>query len=243
MQGQLRHAPFERFEGHALEERDRVAVHLAPQRRVEFAEEARSVRVPTPPQVLRQRGEPAVRGHKELADGTGLGHDRCQFGARGHQRLFVVRSEHPRRDCLDDEHALQQATVDERHTEKRPVLILARLAEVLEPWMLHGVSHALRPELLCHQADEALGERHPYAPDAVLPQADGGGEHKIVAIRLEQIDRAHVGAELRLDQPHDTGQRLVGVAGAGDKLADRVGWRESVAVWCHRDLRARLQRT
>ena len=58
---------------------------LAPQHRIELAEQARRVGVPAPPQVLRERAEPLVRRRDELPEGPGLADDRRELRRRPRQ--------------------------------------------------------------------------------------------------------------------------------------------------------------
>ena len=65
----------------------------------------------------------------ELADGARLADDRRQLRAGRRQHPHVVVAERARLGRLHDQHALQDAAVDDRHAEERPIRILARIAE------------------------------------------------------------------------------------------------------------------
>ena len=125
---------------HLLQQHDRIVVALAPQHRVELAEQADRLVVPRPPQVLRQRREPLMHRRDEVADGARLADDRRQLRAGRRQHPHVVVAERARLGRLHDEHALQHAAIDDRHAEERAIRILSRLAEVLEARMLRGVA-------------------------------------------------------------------------------------------------------
>ena len=68
-----------------LQQRDRVVVELAPQHRIELAEQAGRVVVPAPPEVLRQRAQPLVRRRDELPERARLADDRRELRAGRHQ--------------------------------------------------------------------------------------------------------------------------------------------------------------
>ena len=105
------------------------------QHRIELAEQARRVVVPAPPEVLRERRQPLVRGRDELPERARLADDRRELRAGHRQHPHVVGAEGARLDRLHDEHALQQAAIDDRHAEERAVGILAGLGKVLEARM------------------------------------------------------------------------------------------------------------
>ena len=76
-----RRALLELVDRNLLQQRDRVVVELAPQHRIELAEQARRVGVPAPPQVLRQRGQTLMRRRDELPERPRLADDRRQLRA------------------------------------------------------------------------------------------------------------------------------------------------------------------
>ena len=55
VQRQFRRALLERVDGNLLEQRDGIVVQLAPLAGTQLAEEAGRVRIPAPPQILRER--------------------------------------------------------------------------------------------------------------------------------------------------------------------------------------------
>ncbi len=203
VQRELRRPLFELVDGNLLKQGHRVVVERPPEHRIELAEEAGRVRVPAPPQVLRQSPQPLMRGRDELTERPRLGHDRRHLRPGHGQQPHVLGAEGPGLDRLDDEHALQQAAFDDRDAEKRAIRVFARLGKVLEPGMRGGIGDKLRPHALGDQAGQALGQPHADAPDALGAQADGRREHEVGAIGFEQVDRAHVGLEPALDQMND----------------------------------------
>ena len=100
------------------------------------------------------------------------------------------------------------------------VRVLARFREILEARVRGRIGEDLRPDLLGHEAGEALGEPHPHAADAFSTKADRGGKHQVRAIGLEQVHRADVGLEPLLDQMDDVRQRLGRVAALRDEPSD-----------------------
>ncbi len=103
-------------------------------------------------------------------------------------------------DGLNDEHALQEPALDDRHAEEGAVRILASLGKVLVPWMRRGVGDKLRLHALGDEAREPLRQTHADVPDAFGAEAHRRREHQIGAIGLEEIDRTDVGLEPPLDQ-------------------------------------------
>ncbi len=59
-----------------------------------------------------------------------------------------------------------------------------------------------------NQPGQAFAQRHAQNANALGAQADGGGQHQVGAIGLEQVDRAHVGVEAPGNQRHHVHQRL-----------------------------------
>ncbi len=146
--------------------------------------------------------------------------NRRDLRPRHHQHPHIVGPEGPRFDRLDDEDALQQAAIDDRHAEKRAVRILAGFREVLESGMGGRVGEDLRFEPFGDQAGQAFGQPHADAADAVAAQADGGGEHQARAVGLQQVDRADVGLKALLNEMRDVGQRFRRIAVPRDQAAD-----------------------
>jgi hypothetical protein len=80
--------------------------------------------------------------------------------------------------------------------------------------MRHRVGDADRAHSFGDEPCETLGDSHPHAADAFLSQADGCGQNERDAIRIQEVHRAHVGAEPALNQVDDVRQRFGRVAAA-----------------------------
>ena len=93
-----------------------------------------------------------MRRRDELSERARLADDRRQLRRRHHQHADIVGAEDARLDRLHDQHALEQAAIDDRHAQKRAIRIFAGLAEVLEPRVQRGVGDELRPQLLGDEA-------------------------------------------------------------------------------------------
>ena len=124
----------------------------------------------------------------------------------------------PRRQRLHHQRALEHAIVDEGHAQKGLERLLAGFAEVLEARVRLRVVDGDRAQLLGDQPDEPFVEPEAERADALGPQADGGGQDQVHAIRFEQIRGTDFGAETVGDEPHDAHQGLGGVdAGVGKR--------------------------
>ena len=220
VQSERRGALFQLVDRNPSEQRHWIVVDFAPQRGVQFAEEARGVRVPAPPQVLGEGAQSLMCRGDELAERPCLADDRSELAPRHDQHPDIVGAEHARIERLDDEYPLEQAAIDDRHAEKGAIGIFARFLKVLEARMQRGVGEYLRLECFGHEAGEAFAEAHPHAADALRAEADGGRKDQVRPIRLQQVDRADIGFEPLPDEMDDVGQRLRGVAALGNEPAD-----------------------
>ena len=75
------------------------------------------------------------------------------------------------------------------------------------------------------QADQALVGGHADLADGFLVQALGGHQHKAIAFRVEQVDRADLTAHSLAHSLHDNAQRRLEVLGGIyflDNLAQRI---------------------
>ena len=77
-----------------------------------------------------------------------------------------------------------------------------------------------RFELLGDESGQTFREPHADAADAFGAQPDGGCQHKVGAVRFEQVDRTHVGGEPPLNQVDDVAERFGGVAAARCQTTD-----------------------
>ena len=234
VQGELRRALLEMLDGHLVEQGHGVVADLAPRHRIELAEERGRVGVPAPPQVLRQRLEPLMAGRDELAERPRFADDRPQLGAGGLQHAHVRVAERPRFGRLDDQHALEQPAIHDRHAEKRSIRILAGVGEILEPGMRRGIGDALGLEAFGDQTGQALRQAHPDAADAFLPEPDRRREHEIRPIGLQEVDGTDVGREPPLNQVDDVGERFGCVPALRDEPPDLLERPEAFVVGCRR---------
>ena len=235
VEGELRRPLFQLVDGQLLQQRDRVVIELVPQQRIELAKQAGGFRVPGPPQVARERPQPLVRRGDELLEGPRLRHNRRQLRAGHDEHPDIVVAEQPRLDGLDHEDALQHAAIDDGHAEERSIRVLARFAEILEPRVQRRVGDDQRLQLFGHEAGEPLAEPHADAADAFGAKSDRRGEDQGGAIGLEQIHRADVGLEPRLNEVHDVRERFGGVAAPGGQptdLLERPQQRSFAAGFC-----------
>jgi hypothetical protein len=88
---------------------------------------------------------------------------------------------------LHNENTLENATVDERHAQKRVIDLLPGFSEVLKTRVIPGVLHGYRHYLFRDQADEALVERHAQGANASRVETKGRCQHQVRSIRLKQI--------------------------------------------------------
>ena len=217
--------------GSLLQQRDRVVIQLTPASRIEIVEQAAGVLVPAPPQVARERPQLFLRRRDEPVHDAGLADDRRHLDGGRHQRLDLLVGEVARLERLHHQRALQHAVVDERHAEERLERLLAGLAEVLEARVRLRVLDRHRPDQLGDQADEPFVQAEAERADALGPQPHRGGEDQVDAVGLEQVRRAHVGAESLGDEAHDVLERLgwvVAGVGEGAELVERQHFVEVV---------------
>ena len=220
VQAQLRDPRFQPLGREPLQQGDRVVRERAPLPRIEIAEQAGRLRVPAPPQVRRERRQAAMRGRQELAERARFADDGRHLRAGGRQQPHDVLAVGARLHRLQHQHALQQAPIDDRHSDEGVIRILAGFTEVFETRMGRGVFHHLGRQCLADQAREALRQLHADAADAFGPQADRRGQHQRRPVRLEQVHRTHVAREALLDEADDVAECLGRVAAVRDKPAD-----------------------
>ena len=108
--------------------------------------------------------QPLMCRRDELAERPGLADNRRQLRPGRHEHPQFVTAEDARLHCLHDQHALKQSVFDDGNAQERVVRILASFPEILESWMHGRVRDDLRPELLGHQAGQALVEAHRTRP-------------------------------------------------------------------------------
>jgi hypothetical protein len=175
-------------------------VARTPQHGIQIAKEAGAFVVPAPPEIARDSRQTLVHGCDELTNRPRLADDGGELGAGRCNLLYIPGAEGACFSRLHDEHALKHLPIDNRDAQKCPVRVLTRVAKVLESRMGRRVVHHDGPQLFGDQADEALGQTHAHTPDALRPQPDRGRKDQVRAIRLQQVDRAHIGGELPVNQ-------------------------------------------
>ena len=120
VQRELRRALLQVVDRDVLEQGDRVVAHLAPRHRIELAEQCRSYPRPSSTTGSRTSALSFCRaGATNWPKRPGFADDRPELGAGGRQHPHIVVGEDARLGRLDDEHALEQAAVDDRHAQKR----------------------------------------------------------------------------------------------------------------------------
>ncbi|MNN56482.1 hypothetical protein D3C81_1714180 [compost metagenome] len=115
--------------------------------------------------------------------------------------------------------------VDDRRAEEGGVALLAGLGEVAEARVAGGVLEVERLLAGTDQADQALARGHADLADGVLVEALGGHQHEAVALRIEQVHRADLGAHgcaHALDDDRQGGVQIPGGVDLLDDLAQRV---------------------
>ena len=103
---------------HLAQQRHRIVVELAPARRIEIEKNVDRVLIPTPPEVARQGPQPFLDGSDKTRERARLADDRRQLGSglRHHMDFDFVKA--AVLDSLNDEDALQDTPIDERHAKK-----------------------------------------------------------------------------------------------------------------------------
>src|SRR5581483_1856418 len=111
-------APFDAGKRDLAEKRDGVLVELPPARRVQFTEKARGVVVPAPPEITRESPQALLRRSNKSIQRARLTHDRSNLGRRLDKRTDLFFAENSRFDGLHHQYTLQNAAIDQRHTQE-----------------------------------------------------------------------------------------------------------------------------
>ena len=230
MQHQFAGAAFQLGQRNLRQQRDRIVIQLPPAHRIEIAEQAAGIVVPAPPQIARQRPQPLLRGRDEAVQRARFADHRRHLRGRLHQHPHFVVAKDARLDGLHHQHALQNASIDQRNAQKRLVGIFARFAEILEARMVLDLLHGDRPHLFGNQTRQPFVQRHAQRADALRAKPDSRGQHQIGAVRLQQIGRADVGLKAPGDQRHHVHQRLGGLAALGRQIADLFQSQDVIVV-------------
>ena len=142
----------------------------------------------------------------------------------GAQQPHLVAREAAAPQRLHDQHAERRAALDDRHAEERVVALLAGLREELVARVGERIDDHHRLELLDHHAGQAFADRHRHLADGAALETGGRPQREPLGPRIEQVDRADVGARALGDHLDDPLQRLLEVLGArggrGDVLED-----------------------
>src|ERR1700680_3370735 len=134
------------------QERDGVVIELHPAHWIEVEEQTAGIVVPTPPQVSGERPEPLLGGSDEAIESAGLAHHGRDLGGGLDKHPNFILPKNPGLDSLDDENALQNASVDQWDPEERLVSIFACFTEVLEARMVFHLFDGNREHLLGNKA-------------------------------------------------------------------------------------------
>ena len=139
VQHQLGGAALDLVERNFVEQGDGILIRLAPARRVEIAKEADAVVVPTPPEIARERPEALLRRGDEAVEGARLADDGRDLVGRLGQHADLSFAKDAGFFGLNDENALQNSAIDQRHAEEGLVVVFAGFLEVLEARMIAGI--------------------------------------------------------------------------------------------------------
>ena len=115
VKGQRQRALLQRIDGNLLQERDRIVAARLPPGRIELPKQAGRFVVPAPPQVVRELSQSLARGRDDLPERTRLVDDRSHLRTRRHEHAHVVLREGPGLCGLDDQDALKETSIDDRH--------------------------------------------------------------------------------------------------------------------------------
>ena len=117
-------APLQLLGGNLAEQGDGILIELRPAGRIQIAKQADAIRVPAPPDIVGERPEAFLGGRDEALEGARLADDRRHLVGRFDQHANVVVAKGARLLGLNDEHSLQHAAIDDRHSEKGVECIL-----------------------------------------------------------------------------------------------------------------------
>ncbi len=195
VQSALLSAALDAVEGNLAEQRYRIVVELSPADRIEIPEEARRFIIPAPPQIACKRPQAFLRWSNEAVHRACFAHHGGDLGGHFHEHSNLFLAKHAGLLGLDNEDALKNATIDERHAKERLVRLLAGFLEILEAGMVFHLFGGHRAHLLGNQTGETFVQRHPKIADALRPKSKGGGQHEVGSIGFQQVGRANIGIE------------------------------------------------
>src|ERR1700677_62026 len=172
VQNKFRGPRFEVSQRILVQQGDGTVIELPPTQRIEIAKQGRRIVIPAPPHVTRQSPKTSLRWSYETIERAGFAHD----GRNSLRRLrelanFVCRKD-SRLQGLNDQNPLQHAAIDNGNSEKRLVIVLACLAEVLETMMILDLFDGHRTNLFRNQAGESFIHCHAQLADAFTAQSE-----------------------------------------------------------------------
>src|SRR6202020_878550 len=202
------------------EQRNRILIQLSPSYRIQIAEQACRVMIPAPPEITSQTPKPFWGWSDEAIQRTGFVDHGRYLGRRLGEHLNFILAENSRLHSLNDQHTLQNSAVNEWNPQERLVLIFAGFRKVFETWVSVGLLHRHRADLFRHQASQTFMDSHPQLANTLSPETDGGSQHQIGAIRLQQVRGTNVRIKAFGNQGYDVHQRFCGLALLRCKVCD-----------------------
>ena len=195
-------------------------IELAPAQRIEFAEQAGRIVVPTPPQVAGQRPEPLLHRRDKTVEGAGFAHYVRHPARRLGEQTNLIFREDSRLHGLNHQHTLQHAAINQGNSQERLVGIFAGFAEILEARMIPDLFHGHRADLFRDQADQSFIDCHAKLAHAFMAQTERRGQHEIGAVGLQQVGGANIRAKPSGDQRDHVHQGLGRLAGFRRQVRD-----------------------
>src|SRR4030095_6681622 len=103
---------------------------------IQIAKETCRFRIPAPPEIARKRPQTFLDGRYKAIEHSRPGNDGRHLRRRLDQHAHFIFVERTRLYGLHNEHTLEHAAIDQRHSDKRLVRVFAGFTEVLESWMI-----------------------------------------------------------------------------------------------------------
>ncbi len=175
MQTQLGCTAFDFSQRDLVQQRNWILIELRPPGGIEIAKQADAVVVPTPAEISSNGPKTLLNRGDEAVQSAGLTHHGRYLVCRLAQHADFTLGKDSQILGLNYQNALQNAAVNERHSQKGVIYLFARFLEVLKAWVIRGVLHGHGHYLLRDQAGEALAERHAQGANASGVKAEGRG--------------------------------------------------------------------
>ena len=179
VQHQFRRAALDLPQGNLAQQRHRIVVELLPARRIELAEQAGGIVIPTPPQISGQLPELLLGGLDESIESAGFADHGRHLRGRLRQHPNLVFLKNPGFGCLNHQHTLQNTSIDERDPQEGLVGIFAGLAKVLEARMVLHLLHGDRTHLFRYQSGQTFVQRQPQSSDTFAAKPQRRGQHQV----------------------------------------------------------------